>query len=356
MNDTWNEICYELKSCIFNNALEKEYEEAFVNCMRLLGWKKSKKEISTQNVIQVGHEKKYADVVALQDGIEQFVIEIKRPGHVLQPEDEKQLFSYMRLLKHQVPIGIYVGDDIRIYYDDVSTQQYPECVCSIEIVENNPAGFQFVELFSRDNFRLQHLVEFCKKQKARLDEQNQIQAEVQKILSDEKGSTFKELLKEKYTHSGYSSEWADAVLEQITLNVSPSVRNQSIEVTPKILGVSTGDRKNRDRTRYSILGGKPLPKNRFVLEVVRLFVKNNPKTYHEYVGILNPLRQDSFGTIEQLSKANETRYFMAEEDRLQSLDGVIFVVCTQWGISNIAPVIQFANEQGYNVIPFNPDK
>ena len=151
-------------------------------------------------------------------------------------------------------------------------------------------------------------------------------------------------------------EWSDAVLEQITLNVSPSVRNQSIEVTPKILGVSTGDRKNRDRTRYSILGGKPLPKKRFVLEDVRIFVKNNPKTYHEYVGILNPLRQDSFGTIERLSKANEPRYFMAEEDRLQSLDGVIFVVCTLWGISNIARVIQFANEQGYNVIPFNSDK
>lgn len=356
MNDTWNEICYELGSCLLNNALEKKYEEAVVHSLKFLGWKETKGEISTQYAIQVGHEKKYADIVALQDGIEQFVIEIKRPGHILQSEDEKQLFSYMRLLKHQVPIGIYVGDDIRIYYDDISTLQYPECVCSIEIIENNPSGIKFVELFSRNNFCMQNLLEFCRKQKNRLDEQRQIQVEAQKILSDEKGAIFKELLKEKYIRNGYTSEWADAVLEQITLNVSPSARNQSIEVTPKILGVSTGDRKNRDRTRYSILGGKPLPKNRFVLEVVRLFVKNNPKTYNEYAEILNPLRRDSFGTIEQLSKANETRYFMAEEDCLQSLDGVIFVVCTQWGISNIAPVIQFANEQGYNVIPFNPDK
>lgn len=83
-------------------------------------------EIVTQYPVQAGHENKYADIVVQQNSIEQFVIEIKRPNHILQEEDERQLFSYMRLLKHQVIFGLYVGDKIRLYYDDVASQQLPE--------------------------------------------------------------------------------------------------------------------------------------------------------------------------------------------------------------------------------------
>lgn len=69
MNDVWNEICYELKSCIQHNVLEKEYENTIVNCMILLGWKKFRGEIITQYAVQIGHENKYADIVVLQDSI-----------------------------------------------------------------------------------------------------------------------------------------------------------------------------------------------------------------------------------------------------------------------------------------------
>lgn len=144
MNEIWNEICFELKACIQNNVLEKEYENAVCNCLQYLGWKKFKGEIVTQYPVQAGHENKYADIVVLQDNVEQFVIEIKRPNHLLQEYDEKQLFSYMRLLKHQVVWGLYVGDKIRLYYDDITSQQLPEHVFSIEIEENNPDGIKFV--------------------------------------------------------------------------------------------------------------------------------------------------------------------------------------------------------------------
>ena len=35
MNDIWNEICFELRACIQNNVLEKEYENAVCNCLVL---------------------------------------------------------------------------------------------------------------------------------------------------------------------------------------------------------------------------------------------------------------------------------------------------------------------------------
>ena len=230
MNDIWNEICFELRACIQNNVLEKDYENAICNCMVLLGWKKFRGEIITQYPVQAGHENKYADIVIMQDGVEQFVLEIKRPNHILQEEDERQLFSYMRLLKHQVIFGLYVGDKIRLYYDDVSSQQLPEQVFSLDIEENNPDGLKFVKLFSKDSFNVQTVMDFCKEQKAIFQKHKQIQDEVIKILSDTSGNIFKDALKEKYLNEGHSEDWVESVLNQFILTVSPLIKGNQSEV------------------------------------------------------------------------------------------------------------------------------
>lgn len=124
MDDIWNEIFLELDDCIKKDVSEKDYESAICYCLKLLGWKKYNGEIVTQYHVQAGHETKLADIVVLQDGVEQFVIEVKQPSHVLRDDDERQLFSYMRLLKNQVRIGLYIGDKIRLYYDDNFSGQF----------------------------------------------------------------------------------------------------------------------------------------------------------------------------------------------------------------------------------------
>ncbi|MBQ7877334.1 MAG: type I restriction enzyme HsdR N-terminal domain-containing protein [Bacteroidales bacterium] len=62
--------------------------------------------MTIQYPIQVGHKTKLADIVVFSNGTEQFVIEVKRPGHTICPEDEKQMFSYTRLLNNHV---FYLG-------------------------------------------------------------------------------------------------------------------------------------------------------------------------------------------------------------------------------------------------------
>ena len=136
MKDLWNEICFDLSECKRRNVLEKDYENAIVQCLAILGWKKYLGEMTTQYPIQVGHETKLADIVVSSGGTEQFVIEVKRPGHTICPEDERQMFSYMRLLKHQVMFGLYIGDDIRLYYDDRSSQSFPEPLFIVNISIN----------------------------------------------------------------------------------------------------------------------------------------------------------------------------------------------------------------------------
>lgn len=359
MNDIWNEICFELKNCIQNNVLEKEYENAICNCMVLLGWKKFRGEIVTQYPVQAGHENKYADIVVLQDNIEQFVIEVKRPTHILQEDDERQLFSYMRLLKHQVFFGLYVGDRIRLYYDDATSQGFPEQVFSVKIEENNPDGLKFVELFSKDSFNVQALTNFSKEQKNIFQKRKQIQDEVAKILSDTSGQVFKKALKEKYLSDGHSDEWVESVLNQISLSVSPLIKEgQAVEtftteksISDPILQVN----RDKDKTKYGFLGSKPLAKRNFVFNIVKYFVSKNPKTYDEYEKIFNVLKPDSLGVIrkyDSLSPNQMIRYFTKEEECLRSTDGIKFVVCNQWGKPKMNSIIRFANSQGYNVVEY----
>lgn len=358
MNDIWNEICFELRACIQNNVLEKEYENAVCNCLVLLGWKKFKGEIVTQYPVQAGHENKYADIVVLQDNVEQFVIEIKRPSHILQENDERQLFSYMRLLKHQVIFGLYVGDKIRLYYDDTTSQQLPEQVFSVDIEENNADGIKFIELFSKDSFNVESLTDFCKEQRKVFQERKQIQDEVSKILSDTTGQLFKNALKEKYLREGHSNDWVDSVLDQIVLTVSSRIKERKKTEINTVLTYGNNQsvaKNNKDYTHYSILGGSSLAKNRFVLEVVRKFVNEHPGTYNEYAKIFNALKSDAQGVVKEYNSLLENQirnYFTSEKDCLVSIDGVKFVVCNQWSIDKMQPIIQFANSQGYNVVEY----
>lgn len=365
MKELWNEICYELRPCLQNNVLEKAYENALTNCLAYLGWKKYNGEITTQYPIQVGHEKKYADIVVSKDGIEQFVLEVKRPNHVLLEEDKKQLFSYMRLLKHPVCIGLYVGDKIRLFYDEHFSE--PIEVFSVEFSDNNIDGIRFIELFSKQSFSIENICQFCKEQEKRLKEKELMNIEVQKILQDKDGSVFKKLLKEKYLSEGFSTEWAENVIKQFSIQVKSPLsqeqkQDQDVFVNvPVRKNYPSKKRNSKDKTLYSFLGGPFWGKGRFVLEVVRFYVKSNPKTYYEYTKVFNTIKTDSLGiintlqfAIENLQKDPKERFFMQDENILQSIDGVKFVVCREWGIHNIHLITDFANRQGYSVTSYNP--
>ncbi len=370
LSEIWNEICYDLKSCIQNNVSEKTYENAVANCMSLLGWKKFKGEVSTQYAVQVGHEKKIADIVISLNDVEQFVIEMKRPIHSFVEADKKQLFSYMRLLNHQVQFGLYIGDKIQLYYDDITTQALPELVFTVDITKDNPDGLTFVKLFSKENYNTKTLIEFCQEQQRILSEQKKIEEEVARILADKEGNMFKELLKNNYLEEGRSEEWIGKVIKSINLRVEASLSDSMRVDNEPIINptyyrkgepiinptyykkeMTSNDPNSFDYTRYSISGGPALNKRKFVLAVITRYVHENPKTYAEYDRILNVLRSGHSNVIRPLKNvADETRFFVSANELLKSTDGVIFAVNNQWGIAWIDNIVDFANKQGYNVV------
>ena len=101
----------------------------------------------------------------------------------------------------------------------------------------------------------------------------------------------------------------------------------------------------RDVTRYSIDGGEPLKKRRFVLAVVKKYIESHSKiTYDELRrrfpdrlsnsplhGVFRPLDNilDKLDSQPDLAK----RFFLDDDDLIELSDGTIITVYNQWGTS-----------------------
>ena len=372
MKDLWNEICLELSECKRGNVLEKDYENAIVRCLVYLEWKKSLGEIATQYPIQVGHETKRADIVVSSGGIEQFVIEVKRPGHTICPEDERQMFSYMRLLKHQVMFGLYIGDDIRLYYDDRSSQSFPEPLFIVNISKDNPDGVRFVELFAKESFDIEKLQEFCRQKKEDLNKEQRIREEVEMLLSGNGEELFKRLYCEYCISKGLEEDFANRVLEKISVNFLSKDHQTSTHYLSDLHKNSPVDNVWEDQIRnktafqskhikrYSLNKSNPLGCGRLALAIVRQYVKENPHlTYKEIQQRLPSCA--AIGTWKEIEQESATRHdprfmsrwFTRHEELMTSADKQVFALTTQWGANgpspNIFPMIDFARKQGYVV-------
>lgn len=357
MHEIWNEICYELKSCINKDVLEKEYENAIANCITHLGWKKFKGEIITQYPIQLGHEKKYADIVIMQDNVEQFVIEVKRPSHIIQPDDKEQLFSYMRLPKHQMKFGLYIGDKIRLFYGDHTSPI--EEVFSFEISENNPDGVIFVELFTKDSFNPQALTDFCETQREKVKRLNSTKERLYEFFSDaECEENIKLLIKEKFVNEGLDESLVTENLNKVHLSVLHSeqtLANNKVHQT--VQGSTYEQRKTSKKThpRYSLCNGNLLNQRRFVLALVRLYIKDNPtKTYSELLRIF-PREIGAYGILLSHDEActkyikYDKPFFYEEKEGLISGDGRQIVVSSQWNEEDTDKVMKLAQRLNYKV-------
>lgn len=99
----------------------------------------------------------------------------------------------------------------------------------------------------------------------------------------------------------------------------------------------------RDTTKYSIDGGEPLNKRRFVLAVVKKYIESHPEITYEDLrkrfpdwlsnsslyGVFRPL-DDILEKLESQPDL-ENRFFLDGDDLLELSDGTIITVYNQWG-------------------------
>lgn len=359
MVDLWNEICAKLNQCIKNDVWEKEYENAFVDCLSMLGWRRSKGEICTQDASQVGHGKVIADIVIKENDLDLFVIEIKRPSHTITDADERQLFSYMQLRK--MSFGIYVGQSIHLYYNNLNTQAQPYHILEIDITENNTDGVKFVELFSKDTFNIDTIKKFCELQIQKCTEQEQIRKEINNLLNDGP-NILKEALRQKYGAECHSTEWIDKLLSQIRLEVLPiatdaGLPNVATQTTSPLYKYNTEEShhlpKSKTKDYYSINGEGRYGVGPTALYIVRHIVKKNPHlSFFEIQKILGSSRIiKPLEEIEQYQKTGRDPNYAHRwnDEVLKSKDGIVFAVSTQWTKYNIIGLIEIGRKFGLDI-------
>ena len=359
MQEIWKSFVYPLIKLREKNVKEEEYHICIENQMTKLGWRQYDNEIlHKQNVIG-GRNFIQPDIVVQKDGDVQFVIEVKKPVYTQTRKDVGQLVSYIRQLKKEV--GIYIGEHIEIFYDKPGEIEAIS-VMTIPLELDSKRGARFVDLFSREKFDKDSIVDFCEecikeqqrqeslnkiKESLIVEAQSQVAEALSNYLTDKYNGTFTEGEIRKMLSSLSFTVSSEKTSSQHTPATSPDSQNESLNNTSK---------RVKDNTKYSLNGIDFHPKNRFVRELVKEYVRLHPeKTYAELEQIFPPTLQGSYGVFQSLDyihtrSYNGNRFFTNEDETLKSSDGIVFAVSSEWSKNNIPNIIKVAKGLGFNVI------
>ena len=101
------------------------------------------------------------------------------------------------------------------------------------------------------------------------------------------------------------------------------------------------DKGTKKRAIFSFNGMKPMNKRQTVLAVIKQYIAENPDTIYDKLKEVFPdSLQGSYGVFQRISwiemQHNDghdhmNRYFTDKSDLLETADGILIAVCTQWG-------------------------
>lgn len=376
MQEKWNQFVYYLCEAKKNGVDEPEYHSTIEAQLQLLGWMRFKNEICHKPNLSIGNNGHIQpDILIQKDDKKQFVIEVKGPLHTQIAKDRDQLVSYMRQLK--LKAGIYIGEHIEIFYDQPDSENAVS-VLTIPLELDNKRGARFVELFSKDRFSKETIVQFCEDRIKEMRHQESLNKIKDNLISDAQGQItegMKMYLMEKYSNTFSES---DIVGMLASLNFTATLKDghQPVVVArtsaPQNHGLGTPKSKlHHDKTQYSINGSSFEGKRRFVHKLVKLYIEQHPTaTFAELEQVFKPELQGSYGVIRTVSYirekgVEENRYLVKDDELLRSADGITFAVCSQWGIGNTPRVVELAKKLGYLIktsgeahvsTPVNPKK
>lgn len=158
--DKWNEICFLINKHSKENSKENFFQNEVVNIFEKLGWSRFRREIETEITFQIGSKENIRlDILISFEGEKLFCIELKRAS---DPGNEKaigQLTSYM--LQERMKYGIFIGANIKLFFDTPNDRNKPIKIIEIEFSENNEEGLKLIEIIKKDTFDEQRLIEYC---------------------------------------------------------------------------------------------------------------------------------------------------------------------------------------------------
>ena len=227
MENRWNTIVKNLRRSKLKNVDEDTYQDTIECQLQLLGWFEG---IESRPSLPNGASKTLIpDIVLNKNNHRVLPIEIKRPNNTLNERQANQLSSYMRRLR--LLLGIYIGENIQLYYDTPEDDNDAISVCTIELEENNPLGRKICNLLAYDNFDAKTLEDFCIEQLRMKNARNDFRKRIQEYVSPQTASqNISELLKEKFLAEGFDGTIIDAEIKKLSIKIDYNNNNASIPI------------------------------------------------------------------------------------------------------------------------------
>ena len=177
----WQEFAFDLVDAKKKQILEKPYQERIEAAFRALGWSKAKGEICPKERINVGADNQLEPDISFKiNGKSVFVVEVKQPTNKLTTRQEEQLLSYMRM--RQVVFGLYIGDEIRLFYDNGDA--LPTSVMQIDIDTEADNGWKIIDFFAKAVFSYERVKSYCVERYKEIHSDNMLGAFAAKLEKD----------------------------------------------------------------------------------------------------------------------------------------------------------------------------
>jgi len=218
-SDKWNEICFLLSENIHKEISESQFELNVIQALRVLEWKEYLGDFHVRKSIPIGASNNMVPdfIIKKDNGKALFVIEIKQPNIPITSRIQQQLFSYMRQLK--LEYGILLGQVIQVFYDgNLTKQDDPVLLDTINIERDNGKGQRFVELFSKDKFNSESLKEYTLESIKKIDLKKDFRTLTNIILSESYQENIFNLIKQDFI-SDYDGELIDDVLNELEIKI-----------------------------------------------------------------------------------------------------------------------------------------
>lgn len=330
--DKWNELCFMLSESIPSNTTEQIFELKVIQAFEKLGWSQFKNEIVVRESIHLGASNRISPDLVLKS-VEKgnlFIVEVKKPSIEISNSNFKnQLSSYIGILR--VEIGLLIGEKIQLYIDGkLFSKEGLILIEEIEFKRNSEKGLKFVELFKKENFELQNIIDYSTKKIQQLKEIESAETLKQNLLSKKYVDTIKNSIKSNLLQD-YNERVIDKVLNDLEITVTD--KNETVEMG-NIYKKENKDYGSLIKNNAAGTITSQLPIGKYVKETLNQLIIENRISHIE----IEKLQRADYSkqTFDIQFAFLKKRFPPDSKERIRywkdpiAINGEQFFVCSQW--------------------------
>ena len=318
--EKWNELCFILKKSITSDVSEKFLELKVIQAFEKLGWSHFKNEIAVQEGIRVATTTITPDIIIKSNDTKLFVIDVKKPSVDLSnPNHQKQLSDYMRML--HLNFGMLIGNEIRIIVDgSLIGSNQSELLEIISFTEDNPKGFNFINLFQKETFSFENIEKHIQQKMETIKENKAIENLKKEIKTNEYSEFLKSELKNKLLKE-HNESVIEKVLENFKIKIYDSTqieikRSFTVPINQKLSDNYNGTIKENElvkiHRKVPVWFNKPHQKNsQILINYMKLREQKSTVTFYDLEKACKQVInfRSSYQAMKTISEKNNAKVF-----------------------------------------------